>query len=277
MEDVTGATATELVPTGPGDLVEQLNDARSRWPMWPVPVVILAIALIANPIVGGIAAVLLVPAAIWLFFHDRARRSVVAFYDVNDETAEWFDELVSAFEQLSQANRIWRITTSGQVQTTQQRKVHGGAGTIVSRGPAQATLTGPAGLVTNIAVPTLNAGNQGLHFLPDRILVRNGKRFSDIAYSHLQLSTLSRQFVEDGAVPMDAQKVTTTWQYVNVKGGPDLRYKNNRQLPVMLYEDVTLTTAEGLHWLLQVSNIPAAENVVARLQTAPKTALGGRN
>jgi hypothetical protein len=55
-----------------------------------------------------------------------------------------------------------------------------------------------------------------------------------------------QRFIESEPPPADAQCVGTTWQYANKSGGPDRRFKNNRQLPIMLYGRLTLTTPQGL-------------------------------
>jgi hypothetical protein len=86
---------------------------------------------------------------------------------------------------------------------------------------------GPKELTTNITVPSITAGKAALYFLPDRVLVREGKGFSDVAYAHLGVRPGQTRFIEDSAPPGDALRVDQTWQYVNVKGGPDRRYKNN--------------------------------------------------
>jgi DNA polymerase-3 subunit epsilon len=48
-------------------------------------------------------------------------------------------------------------------------------------------------------------------------------------------------------------KVGEQWQYANVRGGPDRRFKNNKLLPVMLYSYVEFRSAQGLNWVLQLS------------------------
>jgi hypothetical protein len=88
LEDVTGASAAELVPSGPGDLVEQLNAAGRRLPIAPWLLALLAVALIAKPIVGLILLAPGLPAVVWLWLRDRAKRTVVAFYDVNDDVSD---------------------------------------------------------------------------------------------------------------------------------------------------------------------------------------------
>lgn len=60
-------------------------------------------------------------------------------------------------------------------------------------------------------------------------------------------------------VPVDATVVGQTWKYVNKKGTPDKRFKDNKQLPVALYEEVHLTSATGLNEVLQVSRTGAGK------------------
>ncbi|MER8187185.1 hypothetical protein [Kitasatospora sp. NPDC094015] len=69
-------------------------------------------------------------------------------------------------------------------------------------------------------------------------------------YSELQAVMREIVFHEGGTVPRDSQQVGTTWQYVNVNGGPDRRFKENPQIPVMLYGRINFTTSSGLdlHW-----------------------------
>ena len=83
-------------------------------------------------------------------------------------------------------------------------------------------------------------------------------------------NSTSEQFIEDsGVAPADAVQVGWTWRFVNVKGGPDRRYANNRQLPVMQYGSLYLTSPQGLYWRLQVSRADAAPAVASALSGAP--------
>jgi hypothetical protein len=269
LEDVTGASAADLVPTGPGDLVEQLNEAAGRWRFFPWVLGALVLILLAKPVVGVILLLPAIPGLIWLWYQDRARRTVVAFYDVNDSAAEWFQHLVDAAGSLAGNQALWRVNAAGNVRTTYQYKVNAGATTIVSRATAGVSLEPPPILATNIAVPSITSGKAGLFFLPDRLLVRDGKRFSDASYSDLEFEVTAIRFTESGRVPRDSQQVDTTWQYVNVNGGPDRRFKDNRRYPVMLYGELTIASSSGLHWLLQSSQPASAEQVAGVLRVAP--------
>ena len=67
-------------------------------------------------------------------------------------------------------------------------------------------------------------------------------------------------------MPSDSVQVDTTWQYVNVKGGPDRRYKNNRKLPVMEYAELTVR-GNGLQHVFLLSNVQAAMTFARRLNS----------
>ncbi|GAA0379309.1 hypothetical protein GCM10009530_32400 [Microbispora corallina] len=163
---------------------------------------------------------------------------------------------------------MWLITASGAVRTTYQYKTHAGASTVHNRVAASASMNGPRRLVTNVAVPTLTSGHRALHFLPDRVLIREGKNFAEVPYQRLELTAEPVRYIESEAVPRDGQIVDSTWQYVNVTGGPDRRYKYNRQLPILLYGRLTIWDDHGLHMIWYVSRAELAEKVAKALVNA---------
>ncbi|WP_245928953.1 hypothetical protein [Murinocardiopsis flavida] len=262
MEDVTGVSSMALMPTGGGDVVEQLNVAATRISLgWPATIAAFVIGLLIMPF-GLILWALAAPLCWWLFLRDQARRTVVLFYDVSDAPAAWFDHLVTNWNWLIQSQMTWRILQSGKVQTTYQHKTNAGAYNLVNRVLASAGTTGPRHLSTNVAVPSIAAGKTSLYFLPDRILVRDDKHYSDISYENLVARGSKNQFIETtGPPPHDSVQVGQTWKYVNVKGGPDRRYSNNPVLPVMLYGTIEITSPQGLTWLIQTSRAESAEAI----------------
>lgn len=253
MEVITGATAVELAPTSADDLVNQLNAAASVLMWWKLFLLI--------PVVGWVAAY-------WLRLAQKARASVVVFYEVEDVQGRWFEQLVSAWGALAQSAGLWRMTSRGALTTTHQRKVNAGASSLINRTAAVVGSVGPRVLVTNIAVPSVAAGRESLHFLPDRVLVRSGKRFSEVSYAQLNVHCAQTRYIEDGRVPRDATQVGTTWKYANVRGGPDRRYNNNRQLPILGYAALEFGTPSGLQWTLQCSNMAAARTAASVLSKA---------
>ncbi len=269
-EDLTGALLQELSSTSADDLVSQLNQAAHRQPLtrWAVLAVVL-IGLFTMP-VGLMIWLLGVPLVWWSVMRDRARRSVVVFYDVNDQHAQHFESICAANTQLARVQGLWRVNESGIVGTVHQRKINAGAAALVRRASAAASDHGPRQLVTNISVPGVTAGSASLYFLPDRILLEENRLFTGVSYDALTTTARTERFIESpGPVPSDSTQVGTTWQYVNVKGGPDRRFSNNAVLPVMTYGYVELTTPAGLRWVLQISNTESSVRFAAALQPRP--------
>ena len=89
----------------------------------------------------------------------------------------------------------------------------------------------------------------------------DGKQVGSVGYAELRVEDGVTRFIESAAVPADAQRVGTTWRYVNKKGGPDRRFKDNRELPVMQYGEVRLSSASGLREEIQVSRAEVAGEV----------------
>jgi len=64
--------------------------------------------------------------------------------------------------------------------------------------------------------------------------------------------------VEEDAVPSDAKVVGSTWRYVNKNGTPDRRFNNNRQLPVVLYSQINISSTSGLNVAMESSDLSKA-------------------
>lgn len=269
LSDVTGATTLQLAANNPGELLTQINDAARRQRIWPWVVAggVLAAIGLGGSVPGLAIAVLIVAGGFAAFVaqRDDVRRSVVVFYDVNDEPATKFQHLVDAFAGLQHCVGVWAVTASGAVGTTYQYKTHAGASQILRRSSATRTIAGPPVLKTNIVVPGLQAQGRTVHFLPDRILVRQGRVYAEADYSACTASSVVTRFIEDGRPPSDSEVVGSTWRFVNVKGGPDRRFNNNRQLPILSYGELTVSAANGFQAIWQFSQPQAADAFAAAL------------
>lgn len=268
--DVNGASPQQLTPTGADDLIEQLNQSAHRRPLtrWVV-LAIVFVGLFTLPF-GLLLWLLGIPFIWWVVQRDRGRRAVVVFYDVNDQHAQHFEWIHAAGTDLAHVKGIWRINESGALAPGHQRKVNAGAGALVRRTPVTISDHGPKHLVTNISVPSMSTGKINLYLLPDRILLEENRTFTDISYDAVRTTHRIEQFIESpAAIPSDSVQVGTTWQYVNLKGGPDRRFSNNPVLPVMRYARVELASSSGFRWILQISNTESAEKFSLSLQSKP--------
>jgi hypothetical protein len=188
----------------------------------------------------------------WASAHDAIRRTMVVSYDLDAEAAKTYEDLMNAMTTLGQVGGLWHVGAEGQVR---DRKYHAGAASIVKRNPTRPRVGQSPILRANLDVPSLNVGAQHLYFFPDRLLVLEGSQVGAIGYDLLRIDVGTTRFIEDGSVPADAQVVDRTWRYVNKKGGPDRRFSDNRELPVVLYETIHFQSSTGLNELLHASRI----------------------
>jgi hypothetical protein len=143
LQDITGASVQELFAANPSDLVVQLQEASRRTRLWPFVLGGLLIVAIALGIWGLLLLLVGAPAVVWLALRDQARRAVVVMYDVNDQAAQQFGQIVDATEVLRRAQRIWFVPAAGAVRTTYQYKVNSGASTIIQRQGASVSMAAP--------------------------------------------------------------------------------------------------------------------------------------
>jgi hypothetical protein len=173
------------------------------------------------------------------------------FYELDEAEQKKHDVVKQSLDLLSRCHRIWRIESES---STSDWKRNAGASSLVRRTTISVGKLKPPRVETNVQVPCINMGRAQLYFLPDAILYRDGVGFGAIAYRDFRLAQGFTRFIESDALPADAAVVDRTWRYVNKKGGPDRRFNNNRQLPVLRLGVLVLTSSKGLNIQLNTSN-----------------------
>jgi tellurite resistance protein len=212
---------------------------------------------------GGLFVFFLIALAAGVYFvhaWDKKRRTGVAVYDIDN--AEVIGRLVLcnvAGEALAHSSRLWQV---GSSISTNRQKYHAGAGSLVARMPASSSNAVVEGFDLNIDCWAIRSASACLVLLPDALFVRWGNRWIPFGYEHLDVAYETTQFIEDGPVPRDAPVAGTTWRFVNKSGGPDLRFNNNRQLPILRYGELTLSSGSGHQVVIQTSH-PAAAQLAA--------------
>ncbi|MEO7034246.1 MAG: hypothetical protein ABI548_10170 [Polyangiaceae bacterium] len=227
-------------------------------------------ALIGSLALGVVAAALLGAGAFFIGRWDRERRTSRIHYTLEDpEIAERLAMATGAAEWLGQCVGLWHIFHS--LQTSDWKK-NAGAGTLIRRTRTRCSPGALPLFELNVSTWCVPVGPQQVLFLPDRILVWDGKNLAALLYEQLSIRSTTTRFIEDGGpLPSDGKQVGSTWRFVRKDGGPDRRFSNNAQLAVMEYGELELQSAGGLRLVLQTSNIRAADGAACALQ-----ALGDR-
>lgn len=207
----------------------------------------------------GIAGILVMPilSALvgWLLgrWIDSFRRTVVLYYDLEEEMEGRYRAVVAGFDSLIRCDSKWHIESGGSIKDQITRKQNAGATHLVRKKPTKLGYRSPKVIRSNIIPPALNVGKQTIYFYPDVVLIEDRKSFGAVAYSDLIISRRASNFIEADRVPKDATIIGKTWQYPNKSGGPDKRYKDNRQIPICEYEAIHFQSASGLNEIVEFS------------------------
>jgi len=260
------------------DLLNEINAKRQQTSM----ALVLAAAagtmgLSAMILVGpaGLLASLILSGIGWTIgaWLDTYRRTCVLFYDLEPEVEHAYEEAVRRFDGLAACAGRWHVEAGGAVQDLTTWKRNAGATHIVRKKPTMLEFKLPAAVTSNITPPALHVGRQVIYFLPDVALIDDGRSVGAVAYAKLSVTWQDSNFIEDGVVPRDAQVVGQTWKHPNKSGGPDRRFRDNRQIPICRYEAMHLRSGTGVNELVEFSRTGVAGPFAEALKRMPKNAV----
>lgn len=191
----------------------------------------------------------------WL---DSYRRSTVLYYDLEGDAQRAYSCLAAGFDGLAGCAAKWHIEAGGAVQNLTAWKRNAGASHLVNRKATILAYNLPSVIKSNVTPPALQVGKQVMFFMPDIVLVQDGSRVGAVNYADLNVRWQDSRFIETERVPSDAKVVDHTWKHPNKSGGPDRRFKDNRQIPICLYEAIHFTSNSGVNELVEFSRTGVA-------------------
>lgn len=203
--------------------------------------------------------------SIWIMYLNKVdwkRKIVEIYYDIDEETTKLYEDLLTAFKQFSTSKKIWEVHTS---QKSIDTKYTSGASNLITRNSVRRVSSHQLPnkyFVTNVAVPILSLRNLDFYFLPERLLIRTGKKFAAINYKNVSITSSTKPMAETDPVPKDAMVIDHTWQYTNKDGGPDKRFKENRKIPICNYSNYHFSSDSGVNELIQTSKIGSFDNMI---------------
>lgn len=280
LSDIDSGPVERMVDASSAELLREMSDKRRkvRFLPWVLALSIVATLLFLAAGMPTLLVVLFGALAVgicWLVsMKDELRKTTVVLYEFEPEVEAAYASLHGAFGALRSCSRSWHIQARGEVRDA---KYHAGASGVVRRKQVALTVGAPPFVKTNVEVPLVPVGRQVLAFMPDRVLVFESAAVGAVSYPALNLTLTESQFVEDEAVPQDATVVGRTWRFVNKNGGPDRRFKDNREIPICAYDQLRLSSSTGLNEVIQVSRRGAglalreALAALQRLQTYEET------
>jgi hypothetical protein len=154
---------------------------------------------------------------------------------------------------------------------TNDWKRNAGATAVVSRTRVQPVAALPKRVECNVPVMCIPTGRQRLYFFPNGIFVYSRSGVGVVSYQDLRAEAGLVSFREEEGVPRDSPVLGRTWRYVNRSGGPDRRFSNNAEVPILEYGTLTLTSEGGLNNLFHMSKPSAVQPVLRALDALRAT------
>lgn len=260
LEEIESADVTQIVDSSSRELLDELNRKRAKTRLWPFVAVASIVVFGLGVYSGwpawlvGIFAIAAAAGTYAVHTRDALQKTVVLFYDFDTDMEAAYAKLHTAATELANCAAAWHIEASGKVHN---RKYHAGASDLVRRKSTSIRREEPPYVKTNIETVAVGVGRQTLHFFPDRVLVYDQNGVGAVGYQELRVEVAATRFIESESVPRDADVIDRTWKYANKSGGPDKRFKDNKELPICRYEEVTLSSHSGLNEVLQLSRCGA--------------------
>lgn len=266
----------ELQDSTNDELLRSINEQRSKVNRWPffAGAAFLLVLMIGNltpdwptwahGVLVGTAGI----GTAWVYWRDKMRKLTVLFFQPDANVQSTFQVLAEAVQSCGNIRKLKSVVSTSRYRDT---KYSAGATQGVSFMDASMTLGQAPGIIANVDVPLLKAGRTSLAFYPDRILAFQGKAVGAIDYSRLNVESAATRFIEHESVPSDAEVIDQTWQYVNKNGAPDRRFKKNKALPVCRYNELNLSTGDGLDIKFLGSRAGAFDAVASALAAAARS------
>ncbi|MDD3014231.1 MAG: DUF4236 domain-containing protein [Candidatus Gastranaerophilales bacterium] len=262
MHDIESGNVLEMVDSSATSLLEEINEKYKKMRLFPWADVSGIIAFIYSA--GNlpfwttwIIAILAIGGCIYIKYRDDLAKSVILFYDFEPEVEIAYQKLHDCFDELISCARVWHVEAQGN---TNDWKHNAGANSLIRRNRIVLSKGQPSYIKTNISVPIIPTGRQTLYFFPERVLVFDKSTVGAVNYDSLNIEIDQSQFIETEGVPIDSKVVGKTWKYVNKKGGPDKRFKDNYEIPIALYESAHFKSKSGLNELIHLSKLNITES-----------------
>lgn len=261
-QEIKSSPAAALTDSSATELLKELNRVKKRTDRLPMVIIpggaaiIVLLSLQSATWMVALTAVAIAALALYARHTDVLNGTAILNYSLEPDAANEYSKLQAPFRQLAECERVWHIDATAHNADT---KYHAGASVRMDRKETEPKFTKPPKVQCNIDVPVLQTNDVTLYFFPDRLLVYDSAGVGSVTYASLEVEGGENRFVESESVPRDSRQVDRTWRYVNKKGGPDRRFANNRELPVMQYGLLGFSNPQGLKAVFMCSrgNVPS--------------------
>lgn len=186
--------------------------------------------------------------------HEQLRLTTLATeMSLDAEQAKLYYRMRDDFAAASESQRIWDTLDRRAVNRVAERTV---ANEIITRDLVRFSLNSCDLIQWEQKVPHLpNRTGGDMYVYPRFVLYRASKQaFALIDSREVTLTHRNIRFIEAEQLPSDTRTVGHAWAKSNKDGTPDRRFRDNHQMPIVVYGSLTFTSPTGLQEEFQLSN-----------------------
>lgn len=179
-------------------------------------------------------------------------------FESSDASQRAYASMVRAFDALRSSIKKWDITADKATDQFAERTL---ATRSVNRHPVTFDFSSTDLIqFTGRALRFENVNGDDILLYPGvAVIPRADGAFALIDLRELQISAEHRGFHEEDGVPSDCRVAGHTWAKTNKNGSPDRRFKDNYQIPICIYGNITFQSQTGVTEEYMVSNADAAQ------------------
>ncbi|NMO92638.1 hypothetical protein [Actinomycetospora sp. TBRC 11914] len=196
-------------------LSHRLDDAaraRRRAPLAAAAALaVVGTAALAGPVLAVVVTLLVAPAVVVVHALDRSRRTVTVACPPSPRherlVALWERHRVAACQAAAWEPAVWEVAPQGVHHAVARR------------------VDGPRHLRADVAVPALASGHRDVAFLPDRLVLREGRRHHVLGLDELEATATVRERAEGGRLGRLTLRVagrTVTYDLTSVAAAREL-------------------------------------------------------
>ena len=196
---------------------------------------------------------------------DGIKESVVILDLEMTESAKFtYKEVISTFENLSRSNYIWDMTSSTYVDMAKERSA---ASALVERKKITINKKDLSSIrSTSNALFFENKNGADIYLYPGFIVMHESEeKFGLLEMANLDIKYEEVQFIESETIPTDSIRLGEVWEKSNKDGSRDKRFAGNRQIPLMAYGEISLSSSTGIYEKYMFSDASLAKEFVEKI------------
>ncbi len=186
------------------------------------------------------------------------------FYELTSGLTQIYNRLMKSGAKLAASPGKYFDITEDYLETLDLRKRNAGAARLLERNYLQISNSAPRHERFNFSPTAFHSDISSVFFLPDALVVSYGIQNVYYRYEDIRLHTFENRFITH-EVPFGVKPVDYTWQYVNKDGGPDRRFNDNFQIPIIEVTELDFYFSDGVQIHTAFTDGRAVENFEAAL------------